>query len=639
MQQSFLKVVKIKSKDLLQLKNDDLFCNGASPALVIGFVSPDLSLQEVSTSLKRILGSARLVLSSTAGELCSNETTNSGELYIPATEKRSQIILQIYSTAMIEESHIYTFDLYDLNLNNTEKILRIEKELNRIQVPFTVDYKHCVAYTLIDGLSNSENFYMEAMYNSGKFPCLSIGGSAGGHLDFKNTYIYNNEKVVQNKAVVTLIRFKETIGLGAFKTQNFALTNTSFTIGQSNENERYITSILDKETGQLVDFIGALCKHFNCREENLEKELANYNFAVIINGEIFIRSLASFNFEERKANFYCDICFGDELYLVKYTDFYTTTKNDFDNFMSEKKVPLIGALFNDCLQRRQVNEKVLKNITFFDEYQVAGFTTFGELLGVNINQTLTALFFFELGEGTFKDDFIDNFIQRYSGFKEYFLKRKLKQKQTILEMQNQILKKNRSGVVTLSNFIDDLMIFLEENEKSFENLNNMIQQLLDSVNISENNGLQISKGLVELGENANSVEQILNNILEIASQINLLGFNASIEAARAGKAGAGFAVVANEVKKLSSVTDEYAKNSNKSILDVISDMESLKKLNTSINTQLEKSKNSTGDLDSTIQDLVSRSKDSHAKIADYHKAQEQLINEIKEMDKTIEMLN
>jgi methyl-accepting chemotaxis protein len=57
-----------------------------------------------------------------------------------------------------------------------------------------------------------------------------------------------------------------------------------------------------------------------------------------------------------------------------------------------------------------------------------------------------------------------------------------------------------------------------------------------------------------LGEQAKSIDRIMNVISDIADQTNLLALNAAIEAARAGDAGRGFAVVADEVRKLAEKT-------------------------------------------------------------------------------------
>ena len=578
------KVAYLSSDELNSSTLTPLFEVAEGPALVMGYVSPDNDMHSVSSDIKRVLPpNTKLILVTTSGELC--RPAGSRTLYCEASDNRRKVLLQVFSRRMIDNMYVMTIKLPNddlrqgqVSMSVEERVSRMQQEIGRHKIPFRMNVNHTFALLYIDGLSNCESFVMQAFYQNGMYPIPFIGGSSAGLLDFQHTYIYNDSDVLENVAVAVIVHTSKNYRYGILKTQAVERVGKYFNVVTANSALRYISTV-EGANGEPIPFIDALKQELGCSSvAELNNKMQEYTFATDIKGENFIRSISSIDEGNYRINFFCDIESGERLYLMKRVGLDADLKRAVRDFNQGKPAP-IGAILNDCILRRLGYPEEIKHVDMFNEYPVAGFSSFGEISGLHMNETLTAIFFYYEPNGTsFHDQYLDYFAGHYAACQEFFLTRVIARQQRVGTLKDQVLHLFNEyqqslpsiirSITQMSKDVDDVKDSMQELSGGIEEQGSYFTQLLER-------NSEITPKLRLLSSSTEKINDVMQIITDISSQINLLALNAAIEAARAGEHGRGFAVVAQEVGKLSKSTQESVQSSDEAINTLINDVKAI----------------------------------------------------------------
>jgi methyl-accepting chemotaxis protein len=232
----------------------------------------------------------------------------------------------------------------------------------------------------------------------------------------------------------------------------------------------------------------------------------------------------------------------------------------------------------------------------------------------------------------------DNLKTTISGIKE--ASEQVASGSNALSCSAQLLAENTSQEAATLEEISSMTIDIETNVGKNANAtieaSNLLKDIVATVETGSQKMTEMKESMEEIQRSSEEIEKIVKMIDDIAFQTNILSLNAAVEAARAGAAGKGFSVVADEVRNLATKSAEAAQNTMQLVEKSSKAVKLGSALTNETNESLEVIHSSIGQFAGLMDNITEASKEQESAIKQITLGIEQLSNAVQSNSATAE---
>ena len=342
------------------------------PAATLGvfFASAEYDLEILSRELSRRFGGMPLIGCTSAGEI-------SPAGYLQGTLTGFSLCLPEFTAVA---APIHNLSSYTLT-GGADVVQSLRQRL--IDPANGRGEATAFAFMLIEGLSKCEETVVSAVHAAlGGVPLF--GGSAGGDLSFKQSFVYFDGQFHTDTAVLALVSTSRPVKL--FTADHFVSSETKMVVTEADPSRRVVTEInAEPAAREYARLVGIQADPLT------PMIFATHPVVVKVGGRYYVRSIQKVN-DDESLTFFCAIDQGIVLTLAKGTDILENLVELFDEVENEIGKPELVIACDCVLRNLELEQEQLKANAgrLFKEYNVIGFSTYGEQFqAMHVNQTFT----------------------------------------------------------------------------------------------------------------------------------------------------------------------------------------------------------------------------------------------------------